>query len=163
MIAFVLRTAGVSLSTPSTTQMQSPITSMRGSSWPIHPMIMPPRLAGSCEQTAQPATPTETPRGDFVDHRHSLLPGYATHHPRMSVGQPSPTAVVNNIQPPVLSSTDPQKVIKFLADRAEYEEKIHALQLTSGARIQVAPWRYSVKRKILTLLYTLGEILFCGT
>jgi len=68
-----------------------------------------------------------------------------------------PSAVVNNIQPPILQSTDPYKVIRFLRDREEYEEKIHELQISSGVRIQLSPWRYSVKRKILTTLYTLGD------
>jgi len=93
-----------------------------------------------------------------VNFRQSLLPGNALNHPIANLGnQGQSSAVVNNIQPPILQSSDPYKVIKFLRDREEYEEKIHALQISSGVRIQVHSWRFSVKRKVLTMLYTLGK------
>jgi len=99
---------------------------------------------------------TSNPR--VVGYRHSLLPGDASHHPPAHLRyEARHSAVVNNIPPPILNSSDPYKVIKFLQDREEYEEKIHALQISSGIEIQVSPWRYSVKRKILTTLYTLGK------
>jgi len=133
---------------------QTPVTPIRQT---VPNNIIPPYNA-RFRSTEIPTTGHYNQTPGVVNFRQSLLPGNALHHPHAHFnthGQPS--AVVNNIQPPILQSTDPYKVIRFLKDREEYEEKIHALQMSSGVRIQVSPWRYSVKRKILTTLFTLGK------
>lgn len=65
--------------------------------------------------------------------------------------------MVNHIKHPILGSLDLHEVLKFLHVREEYEQQIHVLELSSETRIHAAPWRYSVERKILKALFTLGE------
>lgn len=96
-----------------------------------------------------------------VQGRRSSVGFRDTLDPNKSMVQNSdmfqPAAVVNNIRHPVLDTLDPKGVIKFLHLREEYEDKIEALQTSSSAVIQFAPWKISVKRNILKTLYTLGK------